>query len=295
MDTSKDFDWGSLFGSFLGNIGPLYGLGRTISGNGLPSMGEIINYGREAGALADPFATQRAQYQQQLQQLMADPSSIQGTPGYQFRLGQGVNALDRSAAAKGMLHSGNQLYDLENYAQGLASTEYDNQLNRLMTLSGATTGSPAAAGQALMQGVGSGYNMQDDRYGDMMEALAHLQGGQNGNILGALGGLLGQGASGLTGLLGQGMSGISGLLGRMFGGDSNWDLSSIFGDDLSNAIDFDLSDYLNQTYDVPVDTDWLNNVDFGDWADMDWSSFDWGGATDWGSVDWGDMSGWVWG
>lgn len=288
MPTNKDFDWGGLFGSLLGNIGPLYGLGRTISGNNMPNMGEMINYGREAGVMADPFASQRGQYQQQMQQLMTDPSSIEGTPGYQFRLGQGINAIDRSAAARGMLNSGNRLYDLENYAQGLASAEYDNQLNRLMTLSGATTGSPAAAGQALMQGVTSGYNMQDDRYGDMMEALSHLQGGQNGGLLGSLG-------SGLGSLLGQGASGLTGLLGRLFDGGSNWDLSSIFGDDLSNAIDFDLSDYLNQTYDVPVDTDWINNVNFGDWADMDWSNFDWGGATDWGSVDWGDMSGWVWG
>lgn len=313
MDTSKDFDWGSLFGSFLGNIGPLYGLGRTISGNGLPSMGEIINYGREAGALADPFATQRAQYQQQLQQLMADPSSIQGTPGYQFRLGQGVNALDRSAAAKGMLHSGNQLYDLENYAQGLASTEYDNQLNRLMTLSGATTGSPAAAGQALMQGVGSGYNMQDDRYGDMMEALAHLQGGQNGNILGALGGLLGQGASGLTGLLGQGMSGISGLLGRLFG-DSNyytppggwenfnssmWDPNGYFSNELNDLQDMGTmfqdgnwdpnGFFTNELSDL---TDMGTMFQNTDWSGIDWGNFDWSSVTDWSSFDWGDIGGW---
>lgn len=290
MPTDKDFDWGNLFGSLFDNIGPLYGLGRTISGNGMPNMGEVINYGREAANLADPFAGQRSQYQTQLQQLMSDPSSIQTTPGYQFRLGQGVNAIDRSAAARGMLNSGNRLYDLENYSQGLASTEYDNQINRLALLSGAQTGSPAAAAQALMQGVTSGYQMQDDRYGDMMEALAHLQGGRNGG-LGNLGNVLG-------GALGQGVSGLTGMLGRLFGGNSYytppggwenfnssmWDPNGYYSNELN-----DLQDMGTMFRDGNWDPNGFFSNELTDLQDMGsmFQNYDWG--TFMNTTDMGDF------
>lgn len=51
-------------------------------------------------------------------------------PSYQFRLQQGVNGLDASAAAKGGLLSSGHMKDLTDYSQGLASTEYQNMYNR---------------------------------------------------------------------------------------------------------------------------------------------------------------------
>lgn len=51
-------------------------------------------------------------------------------PSYQFRLQQGVNGLDASAAAKGGLLSSGHEKDVTDYAQGLASTEYQNMYNR---------------------------------------------------------------------------------------------------------------------------------------------------------------------
>jgi hypothetical protein len=63
-------------------------------------------------------------------------ATLQQTPGYQFRMDQGMNALDRTAAAQGNLMSGGHTKDVLNYAQGLASDEYTNQFNRLATLSG---------------------------------------------------------------------------------------------------------------------------------------------------------------
>lgn len=49
-----------------------------------------------------------------------------GTPGYQFQLQQGLNAVQNSAAGRGGLLSGRTLADLNNYAQGTASTNYQN-------------------------------------------------------------------------------------------------------------------------------------------------------------------------
>jgi hypothetical protein len=49
-------------------------------------------------------------------------------PGYQFNLNQGMEALDRSAGARG--YSGGTLKALTNYVQGTASNEYQNAYNR---------------------------------------------------------------------------------------------------------------------------------------------------------------------
>jgi len=51
-------------------------------------------------------------------------------PGYQFRMDEGTQALERSAAARGGLLSGGTLKDLTNYSQGVASGEYSNAYNR---------------------------------------------------------------------------------------------------------------------------------------------------------------------
>lgn len=51
-------------------------------------------------------------------------------PGYEFRLGEGSKALERSAAARGMLLSGGTLKGLTRYNQDFASNEYGNVYNR---------------------------------------------------------------------------------------------------------------------------------------------------------------------
>jgi hypothetical protein len=70
-------------------------------------------------------------------------------PSYAWRLGQGVEALDRSAAANGSLNSGGQLKALTRYGQGLASTEFQNDFARNNTLGG--YGIQAAQGDAQAQ------------------------------------------------------------------------------------------------------------------------------------------------
>jgi len=58
---------------------------------------------------------------------------FQAEPGYQFRLGEGIKALERSAAARGGLLSGATLKGIQQYGQGLASQEYENAFNRYQT------------------------------------------------------------------------------------------------------------------------------------------------------------------
>lgn len=58
-------------------------------------------------------------------------NQFQAGPGYQFQLQQGQQAINRTAASRGMLASGNTSLDLLRYSQGLADQEYDDYLNRL--------------------------------------------------------------------------------------------------------------------------------------------------------------------
>lgn len=78
-------------------------------------------------------------------------AKFQLSPGYNFRLQQGVNALDRSASARGMNLSGAQGQALTDYGQGQASQEWGNYLSGLNAL--ATGGSNALA-QSSASGTG---------------------------------------------------------------------------------------------------------------------------------------------
>jgi hypothetical protein len=101
--------------------------------------------------MADPFAAQRGQYQDMLSKLMNDPSSITSDPGYQFQLQQGLNSVQGSNAASGMLNSGNTMAALMKYGQDYASTGFNNKALLLAQLAGANVGSPGTAGQIANQ------------------------------------------------------------------------------------------------------------------------------------------------
>lgn len=85
-------------------------------------------------------------------------AALTSSPGYQFRLGQGQQALDRSAAAKGMLNSGNVLAATTEYGQNFGTNEYGNRLNQLAGLSGTgqtQANTNANAGSAFASDVGN--------------------------------------------------------------------------------------------------------------------------------------------
>lgn len=66
----------------------------------------------------------------------ANYAGFQATPGYQFRVDQGMDAINQTAAARGMRMGGNTLKALADYNQGQASQEYGNYYNRLAGLAG---------------------------------------------------------------------------------------------------------------------------------------------------------------
>lgn len=138
------------------------GVASAVVGSALSDGGS----GGAAGA-ADPFASQRGRYQNQLSSFMSDPSSyMKSDPGYQFQLQQGLDQAKGAMASKGLVNSGNFYTGLINYAEGAAGTEYQNIFNNLALLSGATNGSPAAAGNIL--------NSQNQQYQQVAASLGNV-------------------------------------------------------------------------------------------------------------------------
>lgn len=99
---------------------PYMEAGRGAAGR----LGEMLM----SGQLSPEFEMSPEEfYQQQTQPFQFDPST---DPGAQFRQQQGLEALEKSAAARGGYFSGQTGKALQDYGQGLASQEYDRAFGR---------------------------------------------------------------------------------------------------------------------------------------------------------------------
>jgi hypothetical protein len=72
--------------------------------------------------------------QDQYESVIQDPNEYIQSPGYNWLQQQGIQAIDRGAAARGKLDSGQNQKDLMQFGQGLASQDYGNYLSRLENL-----------------------------------------------------------------------------------------------------------------------------------------------------------------
>jgi hypothetical protein len=93
----------------------------TGDASGGSSGGSLGMLGQGFGGLVEPFTGQ-----------FSAPTAAQAEaqPGYQFARDQGLQAIDRSAAAKGTLLTGGNLKDLATFAGGTASQNYNNVFNQ---------------------------------------------------------------------------------------------------------------------------------------------------------------------
>lgn len=109
-------------------------------------------------------------------------TGLESSPGYQFRLGQGQQALERGAAAKGTLLTGGTAKALDRYGQDFASTEYQNRLNQLLGIQaqryGQLSGEQAQRAGQLMNLSQLGLNATGTQAN-----LGSTYAGQTGNIL----------------------------------------------------------------------------------------------------------------
>lgn len=118
---------------------------------------QVQNAAMQSAENYQPFLDTGAKANQTLEDLYglngqdaaaAATQNWQNTPGYQFARDQGIQALDASAASRGMLRSGNQMQAVQDYGTGLANQYYNDYLRQLANA--------RAAGQDAAQGVGQG-------------------------------------------------------------------------------------------------------------------------------------------
>lgn len=186
--------WGAVIGAAAGLVG------TAMSNRG-------ASRGADAAAQAQLAAIdeQRRQYDQtredmmpwltagrgalgRLEGLLANPDSIQNSAAYQWRFNQGLQGLDRSAAARGNLFSGGHHADVLGYGQGMASQEYTDQWNRLAGLAGVgqtTASNLGSFGANAASNVGNALG----NIGQARQSMYQQQGQNYANLAYGLGGL----------------------------------------------------------------------------------------------------------
>jgi O6-methylguanine-DNA--protein-cysteine methyltransferase len=109
-------------------------------------------------------------------------------PSYAWRLQQGLSALQRGLAQTGQTASGNEMAQLQQYGQGMASQEFSNEFNRqhssqaLTDQEAATAFNQHQAAQALTdQEFSNLFNMQQTEYANQFSRLAQLSGANVGS------------------------------------------------------------------------------------------------------------------
>lgn len=137
----------------------------------------------------EPWRNAGSEGLQRMLAMLNDPSSIQQSPAYQFRLGQGMQALDRSAAARGNLFSGGHHADVLGYGQAMGSQEFDNQWNRLAGLAGVgqtASNQLAAYGAGMANNIGNALGNIGQARGSMYQQI----GQNNANFAAGVGGAI---------------------------------------------------------------------------------------------------------
>lgn len=156
----------------------------------------INGFYKDAQGYLDPYMQSGLAGNSALMKLLQDPNSIKDSAAYQWRFGQGMDALDKSAAARGSLFSGAHTKDAMTFGQGLASQEYDNQWNRLMGLTGLGQNTAMGLGQLGMGAGNSIANLYSNQGNARASAYAQ-KGANNANMVGGiLGSLFGGGFGG---------------------------------------------------------------------------------------------------
>lgn len=177
--------------AFLTGV-PGFGGSGGIATPGNPLTGQPLSY----GGFLQPFQPTQAQ--------------LEATPGFQFTRDQGLKAVQNSFAAQGLGSSGAAMKGAANYAEGLASTTYQQQFNNYWT---------------QMQNY---YNMLAGQVNPSLQAASAIAGvGVNtsnqlvNSITGAgqaqAAGLTGAGAASAAGTVGSANALVSGLTGATSG------------------------------------------------------------------------------
>lgn len=233
-DTGSSLD--SVLGSTLNGISSVYGSQNAAEAQNKGILAGISTQQQTMGNINNLFSTQTATGNNAFTQLgnlqglngaAPDYSGFENTPGYQFALQQGTNAIRSAAASNGSAYTPNTLANIGQFVTGTASQNYNNYVSQLLqtaglgssannTLAGAnltTGGNISQLQQNSGNAQASGVAGSSSAIGGL---LSSLLGGSNGSgLVGALGKLVGGGANS------SGTSNILNGSGSLFNGGSN--------------------------------------------------------------------------
>lgn len=152
--------FGSEIGSVLGGalvtgekglwkVNPELGLGMTTTGEifrlpearriaelrteaGFRNQNALLPFGRTGRAQPAVAGGQPGRWREGglIEMIAKGPGQFEASPDYAFRVGEGIKALERGAAARGDLLSGAELKALMEYGQEMGSLEFDRWLDR---------------------------------------------------------------------------------------------------------------------------------------------------------------------
>jgi hypothetical protein len=169
-------------------------LGREIYSLNSGHMTPFIQGGQQAGTQINAL-------------LGGDESAFdrfRGGTNYQFRLNEGLRALNHGYAASGMLESGAAMRGITNYGQNMASGELNNYMNLLQGQQGVGMGAASALAGVGQNMVGM-TSQNNQNAADATSNAALLRAQANNQMYGGFANALG---------------GLAGSVGNMFGGSS---------------------------------------------------------------------------
>jgi hypothetical protein len=188
----------------MGSIaGSLLSIGSSIIGGNSARKGANANAAYNTNALQvsndvygqtqdqlNPYLTGGTTAFNQLANMAntGDMSKFYTSPNYQFRLDQGIKGMQNAAAGRGMLNSPRTMQALNDYAQNMASNEYQNYFQNMYNLG--TSGQNAANNLGQF---GQNYAAQQagvyQNLGNIYNEKNLATGASNQGILGGIGGL----------------------------------------------------------------------------------------------------------
>lgn len=120
----------------------------------------------------------------------ADYSAYYNSPGYQFAVDQGTQAINRQASANGSLYTPNTLINVGKYVTGTASQNYNNYMQNLLAAAGLGSQANAGISNAALT-TGANVSQLEQNQGN---ANASGTAGTTGAITNLLGGASGVGS-----------------------------------------------------------------------------------------------------
>jgi len=185
-------------GNFVGNVTDSVGLTNYSGGRALDAQTNAANQANATQRYI--FDTQRADSQPWLQAGTGALSQLsnnnfmnnwQQDPGYQFRMAEGMKAINAAGSARGNAMGGAAMKELTRYGQDFASNEYDKVYNRNSSRLSALAGfGQNANSQNAQSGQNYGNQVSSNQIGLGNAAAGSIMGQTNrlGGVISQIGG-----------------------------------------------------------------------------------------------------------